>query len=43
MSDVVLTALGVGAVAGGWVGYQVGQWRAATRAAKNTYRSVRGR
>ena len=42
MSDVVITALAVGGLLGGYLGYQVGVWRAATRAARATYRTQRG-
>ena len=42
MSDAVLTALAVGGAMGGYLGYQVGNWRAASRAARATYRTQRG-
>ncbi|WP_268895426.1 hypothetical protein [Goekera deserti] len=43
MGEVVLPAIAIGMAFGGYVGYHVGQWRAASRAARNTFRSVRGR
>jgi hypothetical protein len=41
VSEAVLTALAVGGAAGGYLGFQVGNWRAARRAAKATYRTQR--
>ncbi|MGY1650865.1 hypothetical protein [Geodermatophilus sp. SYSU D01119] len=40
--DLVVTALAVGAAVGGYVGYEIGNWKAARRAAKATYRTQRG-
>ena len=40
--DSVMTALAVGLAGGGYIGYHVGNWRAARRAAKATYRTQRG-
>ena len=42
MSEAVLTALAVGGTVGGYLGYQFGNWRAASRAARATYRTQRG-
>ena len=41
MSDAVLTALAVGGAGGGYLGYQLGNWMAASRAARATYRTQR--
>jgi hypothetical protein len=41
MDDVVLTALAVGGAVGGYLGYLFGNWRAAARAARATYRTQR--
>ncbi len=41
MSESLLTVFGVGAALGSYVGYHVGVWRAATRAARATYRTQR--
>ncbi len=43
MGDVLVVGLALGAAGGGYVGFWLGQVRAAHRASRNTYRSVRGR
>ncbi|WP_255354650.1 hypothetical protein [Geodermatophilus sp. Leaf369] len=43
MTDVLWTVLGAGALAGLLVGFEWGNWRGARRAAKASYRTVRGR
>ncbi|SDP31674.1 hypothetical protein SAMN05660199_03595 [Klenkia soli] len=43
MGEVLLVGMALGALGGGWIGYWLGQVRAASRAAGNTYRSVRGK
>jgi hypothetical protein len=42
VSGTLLTMFGLGAALGSYVGYHVGVWRAATRAARATYRTQRG-
>ncbi|MCA0144096.1 hypothetical protein [Blastococcus sp. LR1] len=42
MPESVAAALAVGGLLGGYVGYQLGNWRAASRAARATYRTQRG-
>ena len=42
MQEAVITALTIGGALGGYVGYHVGVWRAATRAARATYKTQRG-
>jgi hypothetical protein len=42
VAQTVATALVVGAALGGYLGYQFGNWRAARRAARATYRTQRG-
>ncbi|WP_167759210.1 hypothetical protein [Blastococcus sp. TF02A-35] len=42
MPESVAAAFAVGGVLGGWLGYRVGNWRAAARAARATYRTQRG-
>ena len=41
MQDTVIAALAMGTVFGSVVGFKVGVWRAATRAARATYRTQR--
>jgi len=41
MQEVLVTGLLLGGAAGAFVGYHVGVWRAATRAARATYRTQR--
>jgi hypothetical protein len=42
MPDAVVAAFAVGGVLGGYLGFQLGNWRAASRAARATYRTQRG-
>jgi hypothetical protein len=42
VTELAVTCLAVGATIGGYLGYQVGNWRAARRAARATYRTQRG-
>jgi hypothetical protein len=41
MQEAVIPAFVVGGVLGSWIGFKVGVWRAATRAARATYRTQR--
>jgi hypothetical protein len=40
--DHILAVFCFGGLAGGWLGYHIGAWAAATRAARSTYRTQRG-
>ena len=42
VQDTMVTGLVLGGAIGAYVGYQIGVWRAATRAARATYRTQRG-
>jgi hypothetical protein len=41
VSGTLLTVFGIGTALGSYLGYHVGVWRAATRAARATYRTQR--
>ena len=41
MQETVIAAFALGGVLGSWIGFKVGVWRAATRAARATYRTQR--
>lgn len=42
MDQVFLFGLLVGCAGGGWLGFHLGNWRAARRAARATFRTQRG-
>jgi hypothetical protein len=42
MDQLLAVAFVTGGVVGAWLGYHIGVWRAAIRAAKATYRTQRG-
>ncbi len=42
MTEAVVTALAVGGAIGGYLGYLFGNWKAAYRAGRATYRTQRG-
>jgi hypothetical protein len=42
VDDPIAVAFIFGGIVGAWLGFHVGAWRAATRAAQATYRTQRG-
>lgn len=41
--DIFWVGVVFGTVGGGWLGFHIGNWTAAARAARATYRTQRGR